>query len=154
MSLSRTHHSTLMYVLSVVTALSTGIGAYFSFEAGSILGGCMTAVAVLVPALLLSFAAVRIEVTSDGVVARSGVFGFRLVGARADEITDVTQEDVNAAQWGGWGLRLTSRGTALILRSGTAAVIERRDKRNLLIAVDGAEDIAESLHQALGSRLR
>lgn len=152
MPFSCTHHSPLMYVLSVVTALSTGLGAYFSFEAGPLLGGWMTAVAVLVPCLLLSFAALRIELNSDGVVARSGLFGFRLVGARADEITNVTQEDINAAQWGGWGLRLTSRGTALILRSGKAAVIERRDKRKLLIVVDGAEDIVESLRQALGSR--
>lgn len=114
----------------------------------------MTVLAALTTCVLLSFATVRVDATTDGVVVRSGLFGFPLTRARSHEVTDLGMQDVSAPQWGGWGLRLTRHGTALILRNGTAAVIERRGRRKLVLAVDGAEDLAELLRGMPGYGLR
>lgn len=137
--------SPVMFGVIVPVALLSGVGAFFAFEGGIVFGVIMSVVLAAVIVGLLSFAKITITVDRNGVVARSSIFGFPLLRVRRSQIATVTLDQTAAMSWGGWGYRMKSEGTALILRSGQAAVIEKTNGKKVLFAVDEAEQLAETL---------
>ncbi|MCK7636736.1 hypothetical protein [Corynebacterium pygosceleis] len=56
-----------------------------------------------------------------------------------EKITGVRAIDLDPGEWGGWGWRLSARGTALVLRGGPAIVLSRRTAADFAVTVDDAD---------------
>lgn len=51
-------------------------------------------------------------------------------------------ETIEPMQWGGWGYRVSPRGTGLIVRRGEGFVLHRSGAADIAVTVDGADDAA------------
>lgn len=136
------HHGTVvsgpLTIVSLVLVGSMLLLSFISWEVGVI------AALLCVPVVLLN---------SWGVTADSGGFTVRtrvpMIRLHADieAITGVDVVEVNPmADFGGWGIRMGSLASpAVVLRSGSAVRVHRRDKRPLLVVIDDADVFARVL---------
>lgn len=94
---------------------------------------------VIVGAAFATSASFRVRVGPDGLSVRSQV-GFPRVHVPLDEVVSVRAVECNPfGEFGGFGWRLGLDGrTGIVLRRGPAIEVERRDKRPLVVTVDGA----------------
>ena len=94
---------------------------------------------VLLGAAFATSASFRVRVGPDGLWVRSQI-GFPRVRVPLDEIVSVRAVECNPfGEFGGFGWRLGLDGrTGIVLRKGPAIEVERRDKRALVVTVDGA----------------
>ena len=106
---------------------------------------------VLIGVAFATSASFRVRVGPDGFSVRSQI-GFPRVHVPLDEIVSVRAVDCNPfGEFGGFGWRLGLDGrTGIVLRRGPALEIERRDKRPLIVTVDGADVGAAVLQAYLG----
>ncbi|MFC6152667.1 DUF1648 domain-containing protein [Nocardioides yefusunii] len=88
---------------------------------------------------------ITVRIDDAGVRAVWGPFGWPGTRTALSDVELVSIEDAQPLQWGGWGYRMSTRGTAHMVRAGEAIVLERRGKKPLLITVDGADQAAEVL---------
>lgn len=94
---------------------------------------------VLLGGAFASSASFRVRVGPDGLDVRSQI-GIPRVRVPLDEIVSVRAVECNPfGEFGGFGWRLGLDGrTGIVLRRGPAIEVERRDKRPLVVTVDGA----------------
>ncbi|KJL36310.1 DUF1648 domain-containing protein [Microbacterium azadirachtae] len=94
---------------------------------------------VLIGGAFASSASFRVRVGPDGLSVRSQI-GFPRVHVPLDEVVSVRAVECNPfGEFGGFGWRLGLDGrTGIVLRRGPAIEVERRDKRPLVVTVDGA----------------
>lgn len=106
---------------------------------------------VLLGAAFATSASFRVRVGPDGLSVRSQI-GFPRVRVPLDEIVSVRAVECNPfGEFGGFGWRLGLDGrTGIVLRKGPAIEVERRDKRPLVVTVDGAAVGAAVLQAYLG----
>jgi hypothetical protein len=96
--------------------------------------------AILVVALSMVLTGVwRVTADRRGLVVR-GILGVPVLRVPADDIADVRLVDVQpTADFGGWGVRAApGRGTGIVLRSGEAIEVVRRNGRSLTVTVEDA----------------
>ncbi|MGN8024983.1 DUF1648 domain-containing protein [Microbacterium sp. 22242] len=95
---------------------------------------------LLIGGALATSASFRVRVGPDGLTVRSQA-GFPRVHVPLDEIVSVRAVECNPfGEFGGFGWRLGLDGrTGIVLRRGPAIEVERRDRRPLVVTVDGAE---------------
>jgi len=55
----------------------------------------------------------------------------------------LSAEEIDPLGWGGWGVRLSRRGTAHVVRRGPGLVLGRRGGSELAITVDDPDGAAE-----------
>ncbi|WP_295035613.1 DUF1648 domain-containing protein [uncultured Microbacterium sp.] len=106
---------------------------------------------LLIGGAFASSASFRVRVGPDGLSVRSQI-GFPRVHVPLDEIVSVRAVECNPfGEFGGFGWRLGLDGrTGIVLRRGPAIEVERRDKRPLVLTVDGAAVGAAVLQAYLG----
>ncbi|RLV56108.1 DUF1648 domain-containing protein [Aeromicrobium phragmitis] len=107
---------------------------------------------VLVPTALVLAVTAWWKVTVDerGVVVRSA-FGWPSIRVRPEQFTGAEVEHVSAlGEFGGWGVRMSPRGTGIVLSTGEAVVVHRRGARPLIVVIDDADGAAA----AINSRVR
>ncbi|WJV48105.1 hypothetical protein [Streptomyces flavofungini] len=92
----------------------------------------------LAAVVTLGCARVEVLVTGVGVKVAFGPLGRPARRFRAADIESAHVEHRRPAQVGGWGYRLSGRGTTVMLRAGECLVI-RAKGRNFAVSVDGAE---------------
>ena len=92
---------------------------------------------------------IMVRVDDRGVSAHFGPLGWPTFRTRLDRIDAVRAEQIDPLQWGGWGLRIGRRGTALVVRRGPGLVLARRGASDVAITVDGAEQAAELVNALL-----
>ena len=94
---------------------------------------------LLVGVAFATSASFRVRVGPDGLLVRSMV-GFPRVHVPLDDVVSVRAVECNPfGEFGGFGWRLGLDGrTGIVLRKGPAIEVERRDKRPLVVTVDGA----------------
>ena len=94
---------------------------------------------VLIGGAFASSASFRVRIAPDGLSVRSQI-GFPRVHVPLDQIVSVRAVECNPfGEFGGFGWRLGLDGrTGIVLRRGPAIEVERRDKRPLVVTVDGA----------------
>lgn len=143
MSINQT--SPVMFGVVVPVGFLCGVGAFFAFEVGVVFGVFMSVIVVTAIVVILSGAKITITVDDNGVVARSSIFRFPILRVCRSEIASVTLDQASVMRWRGWGYRVKLEGTALIMRGGQAAVIEKTNGKKVLFAVDEAEQLAETL---------
>ncbi|GGE87157.1 DUF1648 domain-containing protein [Mycetocola zhadangensis] len=138
-------------VMGLVVALAVGSSILASIGSSSGLPVVLTSAGfVMVLSLGMSFWRVRAD--RRGFAVR-GLLGWPRVSIPATEIAEVRVVQVNpTADFGGWGWRWASGNrTGIILRSGEAIEVARRNGKRLVVTVDDAETAARVL-QTLASR--
>ena len=107
---------------------------------------------LLVGVAFATSASFRVRVGPDGLLVRSMV-GFPRVHVPLDDVVSVRAVECNPfGEFGGFGWRLGLDGrTGIVLRKGPAIEVERRDKRPLVVTVDGAAVGAAVLQAYLDS---
>lgn len=85
---------------------------------------------------------VHVRVDNDGVVARLGGMPWPVFRTPIERIEDARAELIEPLAWGGWGYRLSRRGSAIVVRRGPGVVLRRTGRADLAITVDDAETAA------------
>ncbi|WP_234442186.1 DUF1648 domain-containing protein [Streptomyces sp. NRRL S-1448] len=138
---SRTVSSPLMAVLGGVL-----------FCAGLVLGvlvGWPALSLILAGVLVLPFASVRVTVDRRGLTVAPTLLPSRLRIRRVplDRIAQATGRPIAALrEYGGWGYRIRSGGSGLILRSGDGIVVTLTGGRTFAVTVDDAATAAALLN--------
>lgn len=130
--------------------------AWAAWLAGALLlGAVATALLTEVwPALILvlsallvgGMATVTVRAGQEGVSLSS--WGLRWKRIPLEKITSARVETLRPMDWGGWGYRMTGRGSALISRGGEALVLSLDSRRAFAVTVDdpaGAASLVNSL---------
>lgn len=127
-----------LILLSLVVVVVVGLTAFMAIRFTDRLWVPVLTL-VLIGGALASSASFRVRVGPDGLSVRSQI-GFPRVHVLLDEVVSVRAVECNPfGEFGGFGWRLGLDGrTGIVLRRGPAIEIERRDKRPLVVTVDGA----------------
>lgn len=107
---------------------------------------------IVVPTALVLAATAwwQVSVDDGGVLVRSAL-GWPRIRVRPEQLTGAEVERISAlGEFGGWGVRMSPRGTGIVLSTGEAVVVHRRDARPLIVVIDDAEGAAA----AINSRVR
>ena len=108
------------------------------------------AVIVFVVAVALAGTSeVAVRVDQDGLHTLWGPVGWPRQIIRLDDIAEAHAETIHPLQWGGWGYRLTSRGTAANVRTGPGIVVQRTSGSSYAVTVDDAAEGADVLNALL-----
>jgi hypothetical protein len=94
-----------------------------------------------------------VKVSDAGIEARA-TYGWPRVQISADEIDSASVTDVHPMRdWAGWGLRFNTKGdTGIVLRSGTAVSIEKKDGSRTVITARDSEQAVAALNRVLDRR--
>ncbi|WPF65345.1 MULTISPECIES: hypothetical protein [unclassified Corynebacterium] len=93
---------------------------------------------LLVFLLTLSTAAWQVRADSRGLALRS-LLGWPRLNIAIDEIEHAEVANLNPADWGGWGWRISSRGRALMLRGGTGLRVRLRTGKVIEVSCTDTE---------------
>ena len=139
-------------IVAAVVVLVVGVTAVMAFQAAE-KAWIPILTLVLIGGAFASSASFRVRIGPDGLSVRSQV-GFPRVHVPLDEIESVRAVECNPfGEFGGFGWRLGLDGrTGIVLRRGPAIEVERRDKRPLVVTVDGAQVGAAVLQAYLDQR--
>ncbi|HET7387131.1 MAG TPA: hypothetical protein VFJ19_10770 [Nocardioidaceae bacterium] len=88
---------------------------------------------------------IAVRVDQRGLHTLWGPFGWPRTRVGLGNIADAHSERIEPLQWGGWGYRISSRGTAAVLRRGPGLVVERVHGPRYAVTVDGADEGARVL---------
>jgi len=131
-----------MSTLALVIALAAVATAIWAAPwVAPILGLC-----ALITIMFLLLMRLNVSIDDSGVSART--LGLRLIDLPLDEITGVGLTQVDAlGDYGGWGWRLSldGRSQGVVTASGTTLVIEREDRRDMVLVLEDAEAAAATL---------
>lgn len=95
-----------------------------------------------------------VAVDRRGLTISPGVVRWPRLSVSIDQVERATSRDVSALkEFGGWGYRIRSGRSGLILRSGEAIVVRRRDGRDFAVTVDGSADAAALLNTLVERRV-
>ncbi|MFF5703624.1 DUF1648 domain-containing protein [Streptomyces sp. NPDC012794] len=138
------------------TAAVTGLAA---------VAAALAAVAGLVPSpwalvtplavtsvVVVGCSSVRASVTERGLEVALGPFGMPVRRWRAGDIESARAEHRTAAQVGGWGYRLSGRGTTVMLRAGECLVVRPLRGGEFAVSVGDAERGAALLNSLVARR--
>ncbi|NLA36314.1 MAG: DUF1648 domain-containing protein [Actinobacteria bacterium] len=123
---SMSHRAIAMLGLAVV-ALWVGAGVAWVLSADPWTALLLAVVALVLTLAVFATAAFRVRIDAHGLTARS-LAGVPRFGVPLDEIESVALVDVNPiAEFGGYGLRRVPGRFGVIVRSGQAISVQRRD---------------------------
>jgi hypothetical protein len=111
----------------------------------------LTVVSFLAAFAVLSMSYARLTVDARGIRVASAVLGIPFVRVRLQNVAAVMAEDIDPLRWGGWGLRLSSAGLAVVTRRGPGVVVTRRSGGAIAVTVDRPEQAA-AVAEALVAR--
>ena len=136
--------STGLRIAAVALAVVAVLAGVFLFHTTTV------AVIMFVVALLLAWTSeLTTRVDDEGLHVLWGPLGWPRQRILLGAIAQVHAQDIRPMQWGGWGYRITSRGTASIVRSGSGIVVEKRDGNTFVVTTDDAEQGADVLNALL-----
>ncbi len=134
-------HSTGIRIAAATVAVVAVVLAFF------VLVPAVVAFAVAV--LLAGSSELAVRVDRVGLHTLWGPMGWPRQVIRLDQIAQAHAELVNPMKWGGWGYRITGRGTAANIRTGPGIVVERTTGSSYVVTVDDAEEGADLLNALL-----
>ncbi|MFE2378435.1 DUF1648 domain-containing protein [Streptomyces sp. NPDC059398] len=102
---------------------------------------------VAIGLVLMLFARPYVTVDRRGLTVSTGRLPWPRIRVPLDEVEWAASREVNALKdFGGWGYRFRAGRSGLILRSGEAIVVRRRNGREFAVTVDGSADAAALLN--------
>lgn len=69
-----------------------------------------------------------------------------------ERIVSARSETLRPGEWGGWGYRITARGSALIPRGGPGLVLSLAGRRAFAVTLDDADGAASLVNSLLQAR--
>lgn len=96
-----------------------------------------------------AFTSVTVRVDRRGVAVSSWGVRWKLVPLNT--ISSATVDTVNPADWGGWGYRISPRGTAVLVRAGDGIVVTKQNGRRFAVTVDSPRTGAALLNSLLAA---
>lgn len=141
-------HERVVWVDSASSRWLLGAG----LAAGAIAAAMLTAawpvtVSLAVVGLaLVTLHAITVRVDGSGVQVRFGLGGWPRVAVPLSDIASARAMEIVPTEWGGWGYRMTRRGSAVVLRRGPGLVVTRHDGRDFAVTVDSPEEAAALLN--------
>lgn len=123
--------------IGVAVAVAGGVGVTVA--------GLGSLILLLVGVVMALTSTVATRIDDAGVRVRWTALGVVGTTTPLAQVTGVEVTQARPGEWGGWGYRLSSRGTAHLVRAGEAIVLQRRGRKDLLITVDGAEQACDVL---------
>lgn len=129
--------------------ITTAIGTIL-VVLGVVVWGWSGIVLLLLAVLLFLFAYVRVTVSHRGLVVSLGWWGFPSWRVPIDSIEHAEVEEVNPMAYGGWGYRLRPGVRAVVVRSGVAIRLVRREGYDLVYTVDDAATGAGLINAIVG----
>lgn len=134
--------------------LLTTLAALFTWAGGTSLSVVITLAVLTLVVLVLAMVtgAYRVRVAGDGLTVTS-VTGLPCFHIPLGEIADVrVQDEVNPlGEYGGYGIRMKTGTTAVIVRRGPAIIVERTSGRRFAVVVDDAATGAALLASYAGT---
>lgn len=123
-------------IASIILLLYVGNWALIGLVFAMIVAGCLTFWSV--------------EVSEGGIEARA-TYGWPRMQISADEMDSVSITDVHPMRdWAGWGLRFNAKGdTGIVLRSGSAVSIKKKNGRQTVITARDSEQAVAALNKIL-----
>lgn len=130
----------------------TGLGAL-----GAVLGSTSGLVEIpwaltvslgLISVAMLGCSSVHVQVTEQGLDVAFGPLGWPVRRLSAKDVVSATAEQRRPIQVGGWGYRITGKGTAVMLRAGQCLVVRTVNGREFTVSVDDAARGAALLNTA------
>ncbi|MDJ0337016.1 hypothetical protein [Cryobacterium sp. PH31-O1] len=104
------------------------------------------AIVGLILVMTLAFVQVRVTVDRRGLRVVSRLLGIRLKQVSLDQVESAFGDTVNPLQLGGWGYRLTSGRTAVVMRGGPALMVNLRRGNQFAVTVDEPQAAATLLN--------
>ncbi|MEV7419774.1 DUF1648 domain-containing protein [Streptomyces sp. NPDC089919] len=101
--------------------------------------------AIVSPTVLVC-SSVQARVTGGGLAVAFGPLGWPVRRWPVGEVVAARAEDRSPAQVGGWGYRLSGKGTTVMLRAGSCLVVTPRKGPDFAVSVDDAERAAALLN--------
>jgi hypothetical protein len=117
---------------------------------GLVTWGWSTIVLLVLGAVVLTFAEVRVTVAQRGAVVSLGWLGIPSWTVPLEAIERAEVEQVDPMAYGGWGYRLRPGVRAIVTRRGESLRLVRADKADLLLTVDDAVTGAGVINSMLG----
>lgn len=143
--------------LVVLVGIPLGLAALAAYMlSAGVSGGWIVLLAlVVIVAAVSSSAAFRVRVTPEGFAARS-LLGWPRITIPLAEIESVRAVDVSPfGEFGGWGWRIALDGrTGIVMRSGAAIEVSRRNRKPFLVTIDGAAEAAALMQAYLDRAAR
>lgn len=138
-------------------ALPCGLLVASAIGAWLVPGEARVAVLVVLPVLAVAatlLGQARVTVGPRGLTVALGWFGWPRLRVPLDHVRDVAVEDVQPANYGGWGLRQVPGTTAVVIRRGPGLRVTRTNGRTFVVTVDDAATAAGVLlaHQRAAGR--
>jgi hypothetical protein len=132
-------------IVAVVTIMGLKAGvAWAAGDRGGI-GAILTAIALLLLALLATNAVFRVRVDARGLSVRSvlGIPRFRVAPQEVGSVAVVDARSLGVS--GSWGIRILPHRVTIVMRSTTGIRVTRRDGRIFFVTVDDAATAAALL---------
>lgn len=123
-------------IASIVLLVYVGNWALIGLVFAMIVAGCLTFWSV--------------KVSDEGIEARA-TYGWPRMQIKAEEIDSASVAEVHPMRdWAGWGLRFNAKGdTGIVLRSGTAVSIKKKNGRRTVITARDSEQAVAALNSVL-----
>ncbi|MGC0363897.1 hypothetical protein ABH922_001881 [Rhodococcus sp. 27YEA15] len=125
-----------------MTGLAVATAVYSQWWVAAIMG--------LTTIVTTAFASVTVRVNRQGVTISS--WGVRWKKIPVARIRSASMDDIRPSDWGGWGYRLSSKGTAVVLRSGAAIVLILENGRQFAVTVDNPEGGVRLINSLIQAR--
>lgn len=140
-------------ILAAVVLVVVGAVVAWITGAESVIAWLLTAVALVLLFLAATTLAFHVRVDDSGLHVES-VLGIPRFAVALDQVASAARVHVNPmGEFGGWGMRLAPQGRrfGIVLRTGEALEVTRRDGRRFVVTVDDAQTAA-ALLEALVQR--
>jgi hypothetical protein len=148
---SGTTGSRVFLVMGSALIVGAIVGGVVLSSTGASSAVVYAAVLLIAGVAVLALGRVRLTIDRRGVRLVSALFGVRLLRVRLEDVAGVETETLDPLSWGGWGLRVSKRGTAYVTGRRPGIVVRRRDGSAVAVTIDDAESAA-SVAAALAGR--
>lgn len=143
-------------VMTIVSGVlvAGGLAALLWIPPEAAAGAVIAAVVALGTAVLLAWMSrITVRIDEDGVHTMWGPCYWPRSVVPLDKIASVRVTDIRPMQWGGWGYRVSTRGTATVIKAGPGLVISRQGSwPDHAITLPHAAEGAEVLQALLARR--
>lgn len=116
-------------------------GALIVAGSGWVLGVWALVIAALGSAVALFWCStITLRIDAGGLTAHYGMIAIPRLRVALKQVESADAVDhIRPLEWGGWGLRITPRGTGMIVRGGPGVVVQRAGRRDLAVSVDSPQ---------------
>lgn len=140
--LDRQHSAPLRWVSAGGLVIAVAGFVYLPAEIAPIVG----IIGLVSAALTFLLGEVAVRIDAAGLHVLWGPLAWPRSTLDMADIVAARAEDISPMQWGGWGYRISGRGTAVVLRRGPGIVVDRTNGRAFAVTVPRATDGAAVLN--------